>query len=246
MLGIVACGAVVAVASYFVNGYVLALLGVDFTDVLALCRPSVEELLQGAGHRRADPRRIASASWSTRRSSASRSAPASRSSRTSTISIGSGRRHRDLDRARLRHGVDARRHHRDLRDDGVALRERAPSDGAWSSCCPASRSRSCCMSGFNHLLAGRGVRRSARAACCRRCSISCSSAARRRWPTGSGKGFDADADMLELDQLRPPLRFARRPIPRTAEATASRDRSSPTCCATCGSTPSSRCAPRAS
>ena len=102
-------------------------------------------------------------------------------------------------------------------------------------------------SAFNHLTgvaAARDARRDRRAAAA--AATSCSQRSERAVARLARQGFDADTEMLESINVRPFLRFAGRPVPRVAEATGSRGRSSRTCSATCGCIRSSRCAPRAS
>jgi hypothetical protein len=79
----------------------------------------------------------------------------------------------------------------------LALLERESRMRAWVFL-PGSLLAIACTPVSTTSCTGRASRRSPCCSCCRCCCISCSSAATRRSANWLGKGFDADAEMLEL------------------------------------------------
>ena len=190
VVAVVACGAAVAGGELLRERRGCSACSASTSSAFSrYVAPVVEELLKGAGHRRADPRaphRLPRRRGDLRlrrrhrlRAGREPLLPATDRAR---------RRHRHLDRARLRHRDHARRRDRDLRGDG-------PGDAASAR---ARDARSHSLPGFALAVAAAlGVQPPAGLAarwrrwpswsCCRRCSTSCSSAASGRWATGSAR-----------------------------------------------------------
>ena len=186
---------------------------IDFTNYSRYVAPIVEELAEGRRHRCADPRpshRIPGGRGDLRLRGRHRL----RDRREPPLPApGPGCRHRNLDRARLRHRDHARRRYRDLRraephDAGGRPAVDAPGVPARLRASP-----SCCTRHTTTCSCHRSSRRLPSSSCCRRCSI----AVFQRERAGGGRlarrGFDADTDMLESINSGTILRFADRPVP---------------------------------
>ena len=102
---------------------------------------------------------------------------------------------------------------------GLAMLERASARRPLAFAAGA-RARGRAALGVQPLLrARRSSRRSRCSSCCRRCWPTCSSAASARVGDWLGTGFDADTEMLALDQLGTLRRLAGRALPRTRSRT---------------------------
>ena len=248
VVAIVASGVAVALACYFVNGYLLGACRDRFHAFQPLRRTRRRGVGQGARHRRADPReshRLSRRCGDRRLRGRHRfcdhrepllSAPRVRRPGLGTWIV------RGFGTAIMHGGTTAI-----FAVMSLSLLERARRLVASPRSCPGSRWRWSLHSAFNHLTgvaAARDARRDPRAAAA--AATSCSSAASARSRDWLGHGFDADTQMLESITSGHFPGFARRPVPRVAEATGSTGAVVADLSAICACIPSLRCAPRAS
>ena len=198
VLGVVACGAVIAAVSYAINAVVMAMLGVDAMTLRALCRSGRRGAAESRGGRRADSH-ASHRLPGRRRDLRLRGRHRVRDGREPVFpACDPGRRHRDLDRARVRHGIHARRRHGDLRHHGAGAARACAAVPRMIDMLPGFALAVVLHMGYNHL--SDWPRVSAVVSLLLLAPLLYAVFRYGETALGDwlGQGFDADAEMLEL------------------------------------------------
>ena len=200
VVAVVACGAIVAGASYLVNGWALGVADIDFVPFSRYVSPFIEETLKGlviawliGAHRVGFLVDAAIFGFAVGTGFAL-------VENIHLLGHRARRRHRDVDRPRLRHGDHARRRHRHFRRDG---RRPAGSAGGGAdlrvrTLLPGLAVAVALHSAYNHLLASPRLATLAVLVAVPLLLYVVFRRSEKAVGDWLGRGFDADTETLEL------------------------------------------------